>query len=236
VVVTRAARRIGAPDLEAAVKRVLEAQHGLDGRAVSIHFDGPAPALIVAPDVQDQLTADEVTYDRRSRRVSALVSVGPSAKERKASIRINGFAVEHMEVAVLTRALVRGETGKAGDFVVERRAKESVPADAAPEAQALAGQVARRSLQVGSVVRSGDLARPEIVARGDVVTIVYEVPGMTLSLRGRASDSGALGDTIAVVNPQSKKTLQAQVVAPGKVSVSAPMPGRIAAHAGPVRP
>ena len=95
-----------------------------------------------------------------------------------------------------------------------------MPTDALPETHGLAGRVARRALQAGSVIRTGD--------RGDVVTIVYEVPGLTLSLRGRASDSGAQGDMIAVVNPQSKKTLQAQVIAPGKVSVSAPLPGRIA--------
>jgi flagella basal body P-ring formation protein FlgA len=96
--------------------------------------------------------------------------------------------------------------------------------------------VARRALQAGSVVRVGDLARPEIVTRGDVVTIVYEVPGMVLTLRGRASASGALGDTIAVVNPQSNKTLQGQVVAPGKVSVNAPLPGRIAANVASAQP
>jgi flagella basal body P-ring formation protein FlgA len=236
VVVTRAARRIGASDLEMAVKRILESQHGLDGRALSISFDGPPPSLIVAPEVQGQLTAEDVTYDRRSRRLSALVWIGPSPTEKKSSVRITGVAVEHVEVAVLTRALARGETAHAGDFTIEKRVKESVPADAQPEAQALAGRVARRALQAGSVVRTGDLARPEIVARGDVVTIVYEVPGMTLSLRGRASDSGALGDIIAVVNPQSKKSLQAQVIAPGKVSVSAPLPGRVAANPNPAQP
>jgi flagella basal body P-ring formation protein FlgA len=54
-------------------------------------------------------------------------------------------------------------------------------------------------------------------------------------LRGSASESGAQGDTIAVVNPQSKRTLQAQVVAPGKVSVSAPLLGRVASAAQPAR-
>ena len=236
VVVTRAARRLGAADFESAVKRVLETQYGLDTRALSITFDGPPPSAIVAPEVQGQLIAEDVTYDRRSRRLSALVWIGPSATERKASARVTGVAVEYVEVGVLTRALARGETAQAGDFVIEKRTKESLPADAAPETQTLAGRVARRTLQAGSVVRTGDLARPAIVARGDVVTIVYEVPGMTLSLRGRASDAGALGDTIAVVNPQSKKTLQAQVVAPGKVSVSAPLPGRVASHTSPVQP
>jgi flagellar basal body P-ring formation protein FlgA len=68
------------------------------------------------------------------------------------------------------------------------------------------------------------------------VTVVYEVPGMVLTLRGRASQSGAKGDLIAVVNPQSKKVLQAQVVAPGQVSVAAATPGPLAAATPPSRP
>ena len=234
VVVTRDARRIGGADIEAAVKGALQAQHGVEGRALSITFDGPAPSLIVAPEALGQLTVEDVTYDRRSRRLSALVGIG--ASDRKASVRVTGVAIEYLEVAVLTRSLNRGETAQAGDFVVERRVRDGLPSDAQAEAQTLAGRVARRALQVGTVVRTGDLARPEIVARGEVVTIVYEVPGMTLTMRGRATDGGAQGDTIAVVNPQSKKTLQAQVVGPGKVSVSAPLPGRVALNTTSVQP
>jgi flagellar basal body P-ring formation protein FlgA len=231
VTVTRAARRIATAEIEAALKRALETQHGIEARALSISFDGPAPSLMVAPETQGQVTVEELAYDRRNRRVSALVWVGPQPTERKAFIRIAGVAMEYVEVAVLTRALGRGETAQAADFMVEKRAKDTLPADVQSDTQTLTGRVARRALQVGSVVRTGDLARPEIVARGDVVTIVYEVPGMTLTLRGRASDGGAQGDTIAVVNPQSKKALQAQVVAPGKVSVSGPLPGRVATNA-----
>ena len=226
IVVTRAARRIGAAEIEAAVKRALELQHRLDARALSVTFDGTPPALTIAPDAEGDVVAEEITYDRRSRRLSALVAVGGNAG--KASVRVTGVALEYVEAAVLTRALNRGDTAQASDFVVERRVRESLPADAQLETRALAGQVARRALQAGTVVRAGDLARPEIVARGDVVTIVYEVPGMVLTLRGTASAAGAQGDMIAVVNPQTKKILQAQVVAPGKVSVSAPLPGRIA--------
>jgi flagella basal body P-ring formation protein FlgA len=235
IVVTRAARRFGAADIEAALKKVLASQHGLDLRALSVTFDGPPPALLVAPDVQGQAVAEDVTYDRRTRRVSALVSAGGNAGERK-TLRVGGSVVEHVEVAVMTRALNRGETAQPSDFVIERRAKETLPSGAEFETQELAGRVARRPLHAGTVVRAGDLGRPEIVARGDIVTIVYEVPGMLLTLRGRASAAGAQGDTISVVNPQSKKTLQAQVVAPGKVSVSAALPGLMAANLAGSRP
>jgi flagella basal body P-ring formation protein FlgA len=228
IVVTRAARRIGASEIQNAVRRVLESQHGLATGTLTIAFDGN-PTLVVAPDVTGEIAVEDVSYDRGGRRVSALVWVGPSPSERKAAARVSGAVIEQVEVAILARALNRGEAAQAGDFIVEKRARESVPPDVQREVHGLAGQVARRALAAGAIVRTVDLARPEIVARGDIVTVVYEVPGMTLSLRGRAQESGAQGDTITVVNPQSKKTLHGQIVAPGRVSVSAPLPGRVAA-------
>ena len=53
------------------------------------------------------------------------------------------------------------------------------------------------------------------------MTIVYEAPGITLTLRGQAQDSGALGDTINVLNVQSKRAVQGVVSGPGRVTVTA---------------
>jgi flagella basal body P-ring formation protein FlgA len=234
VSVTRAARRAGVAEIEVAVKRALEAQAGLDIRPLSIVFDG-TPALVVAPDVKAPITVEDLVYDRRSRRVTALVSIGQNPGERRASSRVSGALVEIVEVAVLNRSLGRGEAVQASDIALERRARDTLPQDVQGDASDMVGRVARRALGAGSTIRVGDLARPEIVTRGDVVTIVYEVPGMVLSLRGRANESGAQGDTIAVVNPQSKRTLQALVVAPGKVSVSAALPGPVASASQAVR-
>jgi flagella basal body P-ring formation protein FlgA len=235
IAVTRTARRVGAPEIETAVKQALEAQAGIDVRPLSILFDG-APALVVAPDVRIPVSVEDVVYDRRARRVSALVSISPSPGERRASARVTGSLVELVEVAVLNRTLNRGDAVQTSDLTIERRVRDTLPSDIQGDGHALVGQVARRPLAAGSIVRTGDLARPEIVARGEVVTIVYEVPGLVLTLRGRANEAGAKGDTVTVVNPQSKKVLQAQVIAPGKVSVSASLPGPMAAVTTPVRP
>ena len=61
--------------------------------------------------------------------------------------------------------------------------------------------------------------KPEIIARNDTVTIVYQVPGVTLTLRGQAKDAGAAGDTISVVNMESKRVMQAVVSGPDRVTV-----------------
>jgi flagella basal body P-ring formation protein FlgA len=226
VTVTRAARRIGADEIESVLKQVLELRHGVDPRTLSFVHDGAAPSLVVAADVTAPVTVEEVSFDRRTRRVSALASVGP---DRRASVRISGTAAETVEIAVLTRALNRGETVQGSDFAIERRVRETLPGDVQGDAGALAGRVARRALSAGSVVRQGDLGKPEIVGRGDIVTVFYEIPGMTLTLRARATEAGAQGDSIGVLNIQSKKALQATVVAPGKVAVSAATPGPLAA-------
>lgn len=228
--VQRAARRIAAPEIEGAVKAALAKVRGLESGFVTIAFEGEPPVLTVPPDLVATVTAQEVTYDPRSRRVSALVVVG----ERQASLRVAGQVVEMADVAVLTRAINRGETLSAPDIAVERRPREGLPADSAADAAAFIGQVAQKPLGAGTALRAGELSRPDLVARGEAVTIVYETPGVALALRGQAREGGPLGAVIGVINPVSKKVIQATVIGPGRVTV-APIAPVMAAPAAPAR-
>ena len=53
-----------------------------------------------------------------------------------------------------------------------------------------------------------------------------------LTMRGKALEAGAEGDIINVLNVQSKRTVQATVTGPGRVTVAAAAP-RIAAAVAP---
>ena len=216
IAVQRAARRLGPPEIEAALKQGLQTGYGLDPRGVSVRFDGDGPVLLAPVDLEGHAAALDVTYDPRSRRVAGLVSLG----ERQASLRVSGVVVELREVAVLTRGLARGEPVKEGDVVMERRPREAVATDAQGSATAILGEVAQYALSAGTALRIADTAPPELVARGETVTIVYETASVSLSMRGLASDGGRMGAVVNVVNVASKKVLQATVVGPGRVSVS----------------
>jgi flagella basal body P-ring formation protein FlgA len=231
IAVQRAARRLGPPEIEAALKRGLETSYGLDPRSVTIRFDGDGPTLLAPVDLEGQAAALDVTYDLRSRRVAGLVSLG----ERQASLRVSGVVVELREVAVLTRTLNRGEPVKEGDVVAERRPRETIASDAQGSATAVIGEVAQNTLTVGTVLRMTDTAPPELVARGENVTIVYETPSISLSMRGLSNDSGRMGAVVNVVNVASKKILQATVIGPGRVSVSPSPAAQQAAGAAPVQ-
>ena len=84
-------------------------------------------------------------------------------------------------------------------------------------------------MQPGKPLRTADLMKPELVQRNETVTLVYQVPGITLTVRGKAAEGGAEGDVIAVLNEQSKRTVQGVVAGPGRVIISTGTP-RLAAN------
>ena len=87
-------------------------------------------------------------------------------------------------------------------------------------------------MRAGQVLRASDLMKADVVARNEPVTIVYEAPGILLTVRGKALEAGAVGDLISVLNVQSNRTVQAAVNGPGQVVVTATTP-RVAAAVAP---
>jgi len=53
------------------------------------------------------------------------------------------------------------------------------------------------------------------VRRGETVTLVYQAPGMSLSMRTRALEDGAVGQSVRVLNTASNRTIDAVVTGPG---------------------
>jgi len=75
--------------------------------------------------------------------------------------------------------------------------------------------------------------KPEVVQRNDAVTLIYEVPGIVLTVRGKAAEAGAEGDVINVLNEQSKRTVQGTVAGPGRVVINNGGSPRLAANLPP---
>ncbi len=80
---------------------------------------------------------------------------------------------------------------------------------------------ARRALRPGQPLRSADLTKPDLVQRDQGVTLIYEAPGIYLTMRGKAMENGAEGDVVNVLNLQSKRTISGIVIGRGQVSLSA---------------
>lgn len=133
---------------------------------------------------------------------------------------VHGKAEALVAVPVLARDLAIGDVIRAEDIAFRDMAASRVQRSFVTDAAALEGMAARRAMRSGDAVRLGDVQRPLIVKKGDLVTIIFETDGIMLTARGRAMANGALGDVIQVVNVQSHRTIDASVTGTGRVAVS----------------
>ncbi|GAN00253.1 hypothetical protein U91I_03918 [alpha proteobacterium U9-1i] len=64
-------------------------------------------------------------------------------------------------------------------------------------------------------VNGGRSSSDAAVRRGEAVTLVYAVPGMTLTMRARALEDGGVGESVRLQNISSNQTIDAVVTGPG---------------------
>jgi flagella basal body P-ring formation protein FlgA len=224
VTVTRASRAITRQEIEARIAGSLTGQYGLgDPKNLNIVFDRDLRTIHIEPTATEDPQITRLVYDRRNGRFDVIFDVPGSEMFRRTPLRLTGTIFETVEIPMLARALAQGELVKASDLVSERKPKAELPNDVIDSTEQAIGLAARRPLRSGQPLRSADLARQELIARDHTVTITYEVPGVLLTMRGKALESGAAGDIINVLNIQSKRTLQATVTGPGRVSVNPSM-------------
>jgi flagella basal body P-ring formation protein FlgA len=223
VAVTRASRIITVKDIEDRLAAVLAAQPGVgDVKSLTMTLERDARTIQVEPNVTAELQATRVYYDPRSGRFDVTFELPGSALARRMPLRYVGTAIETVEAVIVARPLARSEMVKASDLVVERRPKAEVRGDIVKSVGDAAGLAARRPLRAGEPVRAADLMKPDLVLRNEAVTLIYEAPGLVLTIRGKALESGAEGDLVNVLNIQSKRTVQGTVSGPGQVTMASP--------------
>jgi flagella basal body P-ring formation protein FlgA len=222
VEVTRASRTISAQEIEDCVAQALATKFSLGTPAdIELTFDGGLQAVQVEPDATGAPDVTRVDYDARSGRFNAVLQI-PAGRSARSPLRLSGQAMATVEVATVTHAVERGAILKDADLTIERRPRARIGHDVVSDRAAAIGLAARNSLQPGQPLRMTQLMKPELITRNEQVTIVYEVPGITLTIRGKAKEGGALGDMIAVFNEQSKRILQGIIVGPGRVAINMP--------------
>jgi flagella basal body P-ring formation protein FlgA len=220
VLITRESRTLSLNDLSRAVADAAGKRFEFSNVAdLTVAFDSHMKPLQIEPSVTDAPKIGNITYDPRTNRFDATIDMPGSMKLRRSPVRLTGTLVETTEVVTLARPISRSEIIRESDLVIERLARAEIPTDAITKLELVVNQAARRALRTGQTLRVADLMKPQIVTRDEGVTIVFRSGGITLTMRGKAMNNGAEGDSIPVLNPQSKRVVQATVTGPGVVTV-----------------
>jgi len=84
----------------------------------------------------------------------------------------------------------------------------------------IAGLEARVTLFANQPFARNDLRDPRLVHRNEKVTLLYVSPGLTIQSEGRALSDGSIGNSVTVMNLESRTKVSGTVQADGSVLVA----------------
>ncbi len=81
------------------------------------------------------------------------------------------------------------------------------------------GQQLKRPLRSGNVIYNYQLQAPDIIKKGDRVTVIAKRGALSVISQGIALGNASEGENVRIENQKSSRIIQARVVAPGTVEV-----------------
>jgi len=215
--VERAARAIDIRAVENEVREALTLEGAPAG--INIELANRSSMRILVPVNSEQtIGIRDLNYDPRMNRFSAVVEV-PAGAANATRVKINGSVFASTRIPVLAHAMGRGDVISENDIEWVDVREEVVRRDIVTNLRQVVGQEPRYPLRAGAPIRTAEIQKPVSVAKNSAVTMIVRTPFMVLSVQGRATEDGSVGDVIRVTNIQSKQVVDARVEGPGQVSV-----------------
>nr|WP_052170664.1 flagellar basal body P-ring formation chaperone FlgA [Massilia sp. JS1662] len=119
-------------------------------------------------------------------------------------------------VAIAAAPVAANEALTDAQVTIERRDISNIADPISNPADAV-GQMSRRMLRPGDILRSGQLSSPVLVKRGDAVMMIARREGIEVSMAGEALDAGGKGAVVRVRNAGSGQVVRMRVAGPGTV-------------------
>jgi flagellar basal body P-ring formation protein FlgA len=113
------------------------------------------------------------------------------------------------ETLAWSHSISAGDLIQPEDLTFAKVASFAIPPDAPRDADQIIGKVARRPMRAGAAVGVHDVSAPQVIKTNDAVQVAYRTGGVSLVLMGKAMGSAAVGEPVEIMNPISKKVIQA---------------------------
>lgn len=218
ITIHRPGRVISRMDLQGIVAKAL-AERGAKGNLDIVLDDHIAPRTVEASR-REEVRITRILRDMASGRFEAKASLAGDTSGD--TWTLTGSVIETRDVAVPAQDIERGDAIDARKLVVVRRPVSQITADMVTADGDLNGMVPRKTLRAGEPIRNQDLAKPILVEKNQLVTVLYASNGLTLSMRGRAQSAGTMGETVRIQNPQSKRIVEGVVSGQAQITITAP--------------
>jgi flagella basal body P-ring formation protein FlgA len=123
------------------------------------------------------------------------------------------------EVVITKKPVGRHKPITENDIELLKMDMAKLPSGVITDPEAVLGKRTRRAIGAKTVLRADLVELPPLVKRGDVVVIIVETSGLKITTLGQVKKKGRLGESIPVMNYDSKKILYARVLDSSTVKV-----------------
>lgn len=124
------------------------------------------------------------------------------------------------EVVTATRDIYKGSILGPEDLSLSVRNTSNLGFGYTNNTAPLIGNALTRNISAGSIIRLKHVSKPIAISRGDKITLEAGQGGLSVATSAIAMADGKIGDQIQVKNAQSKRVIEAFVVAPGRVAAN----------------
>lgn len=123
-------------------------------------------------------------------------------------------------VLIARQPLSRGSILQDTDVELVERNLANLPYGYYTDSQPLSGMLAKRTIAAATVITPGMVQAPNLIKRGERVTVIAETGSLKIRTVGKALSDGKSGDLIRVESEASKRVVDGIVVSRGVVKVT----------------
>lgn len=217
VVLRREATVIDYDEIKEAIHTALNNNNVYGDYEISIP---PQYHKIVLPvDAPASMDVTRVSVDAQRENFNVTIAA-PSVEDPISHLQIKGKIFPVIKIPVLSENIEFGRIIKLSDINVIAIRERDFSKDMVADPEKLVGMTARRVVLAGRPVKNSDLIAPQIIERGQYLTLSLKNNMMNLTTQVKALENGAKGDIIRVLNTSSNQTLQAIVLSNSEAQVA----------------
>ncbi len=192
-------------------------QRGALGR-IKVRLNRLRQNILSSPEAA-VLRIDDLTYDSDGGAFRGYIhGTLPGGKTQRQTLR--GRVDFVARIPVPSRSIRRGQEITRSDIKWTELNLRLLGSGTIEHPDQIIGQAANRNLRQNQPLKPSDLRAPIVIAKGSIVTVSLRTGALTLTGTGRALEDGSQGEIIRIMNMQSKRTLEANVVGPNQVKVA----------------
>lgn len=123
-------------------------------------------------------------------------------------------------VVALKKPVTRNSVLQSSDLQLVEKNIASLHGGYFTNKAALTGKFTKSAMQAGSIISPAQVKNPLAIKKGALVTILADVGGIKVRMKGKALKGGAMGDWISVKNLSSNRQVEGRITGSGVIQVT----------------